>query len=134
LRYRIFEWIDTRTRHGAWSETYKNLGAPGQAAADARVLYLRDQPPSMWTVPHAKKLSAGTQPECKDIYEIRFKANNVQQRPLGYFGPDSETFTVVLWATHKGRQWTPKDFCRIASERWASIKAGTAGTAEVEID
>jgi len=134
LRYQIFEWLDPRTGAGAWSKGYGSLGPAGEAAADTRLLYLRDQPPEMWVVPHAKRLGGQVQRECKDIYEIRFKANGVQQRPLGYFSPGGGVFTIVLWATHKGRQWFRRDFCRIARSRWHAIQKGTAATAEVEID
>ncbi len=88
----------------------------------------------MWVNPHARRLAWHVNPDCKDIYEIRFKANNAQQRPMGYFGPCPGIFTIVLWATHKGKHWSPRGFCRIARERWQAIQNGTAKSLEVEID
>jgi len=88
----------------------------------------------MWIDPHARKLAWHQNPDCKDIYEIRFKAHGVQQRPLGYFGPHLGIFTVVLWATHKGNQWRPKGFCRIAKQRWQNVQNHGASIREIEID
>ncbi|UDM18819.1 hypothetical protein [Vogesella sp. XCS3] len=134
MSYKILEWIDARTDSGAFSEPYDQLNAKGQAACDTRLLYLRDQQPHMWRDPSAKKLDWSKDCDCKDIYEIRFLANNVPQRPMGYFGPNKNEFTIVIWVTHKGKQYTPKEFCAIAKKRWAEVRNGNAITREVEID
>lgn len=134
LRYQIFEWVDPRTSQGVWSSTYENLGNAGQATADIRVLYVRDQAPSMWTLPHARKLAWQSDSNCKGLYEIRFKANGLQQRPMGYFGPHPGIFTFVVWATHKGSHWKPREFCRIAKERWQEIQASAAEIRPVQFD
>ena len=47
----------------------------------ARVRYLSNTGKRDWKEPAAKKLQGVT-----DIYEIKFKANKVQYRPLGFFG------------------------------------------------
>jgi hypothetical protein len=49
-----------------------------QAKLDERLDALREL--MNWKLPLARKLTAG---ECKGLAEIRFKAKNVQQRPLG---------------------------------------------------
>lgn len=134
MRYRIHELLDHRTGAGIATEALSKLGDEGQANFDDRVIYLRDQPPPMWRDPYAKRLSAENDPQCKDIYEIRFKAQRVQQRPLGYFGPEPDIFTIVLWVTHKGKQWIPREYCRIARERWAKVRNGELHAREVEID
>lgn len=134
LRYKIYEWLDPRTDKGVWTNKYNSFSFSEQAKADARILYLRDQPPSMWVSPQAKKLSSKNNSDCKDIYEIRFKAKNVQQRPLGFFGPDDDVFTIVLWATHKGKQWDPKEYCSIAKARYEDVKNGRVKNIEIKID
>ncbi|WP_354676775.1 hypothetical protein [Cupriavidus plantarum] len=96
--------------------------------------YLRDQPPAMWRDPHAKKLSWEYDDDCKDIYEIRFKARSVQQRPMGYFGPQPGQFTIVIWVTHKGEQYDPRNFAHVAKQRWADVCEGRAAVAAIEID
>lgn len=134
MRYVIQELVDRRTGKGVASSALEKLGDVGQANFDNRLLYLRDQPPPMWRDPHAKRLSPQNDPKCKNIYEIRFSAQRVEQRPLGYFGPSLGTFTIVLWATHKGKQWIPRDYCRIANERWESLRKGELEVCEVEVD
>lgn len=134
MRYRIFERVDPRTGLGDFSQRYDQLDEAGQAAWDARILYLRDQPPAMWRDPYAKKLSWENDRDCKNLYEIRFKAQSVQQRPMGYFGTDVDQFTIVVWVTHKGSQYEPRQFCRIGRERWEQITSGCCATVEIEID
>jgi len=134
MRYRIQELLEKRTQRGVVSAELTRLGDAARAAFDDRLLYLRDQPPPGWRDPHAKRLSPDRDPKCKDIYEIRFKANRVEQRPLGYFGPEIDIFTIVLWATHKGRQWKPREYCRIANERWDEFRRGEIEAREIEID
>ena len=134
MTYKILEWICPRTGRGAFSLDYDKLGVKGEAACDERVRYLREQEPSMWRDPYAKKLSGSRDDDCRNLYEIRFKANNVQQRPMGYFGPRDNEFTVVVWVTHKGSQYSTTEFCRIAKERWGAVCSGAAKTSEVEID
>lgn len=133
-RYQLLQWVNANSVVGEWASAYDRLGDKGQAKADERLRYLRDQPPAMWLEPGAKRLGSATDKDCKDVYEIRFKANNIQQRPLGFFGPGPSQFTVVLWATHKGNQWVPKEKCRIAKERYQSIVDGKSTIAKIEID
>lgn len=133
VQHTIMEWLDDRTRDGAWTKTYETLGIKGQAAADIRLQYLRCQPKENWKAPHSKLLKSDRDNDCKEIYEIRFKANNVQQRPLGYF-IEPNFFVVVLWATHKDKAWAPRNYCNISSGRKKAINNGCALIAEIEID
>ncbi len=134
MRYTIQELVDARTGAGVATSVLHTLGEAARASFDMRLLYLRDQPPPMWRSPQAKRLSAEHDPQCKDIYEIRFKARRVEQRPLGYFGPGAGVFTIVLWATHKGSQWKPKDYCRIAREKWLHLQQHGGRTRQIEVD
>ncbi len=112
---------------------YDYLGGKGEGYCDERLRYLRDQPPTGWNDPHARMLASRHDPDCKNIYEIRFKANGVQQRPMGYFGPRNNEFTIVLWATHKDDKWDPSNFCELAKRRWKLVTDG-GETREIEID
>jgi hypothetical protein len=60
-------------------------------------------PFSDWREPVFKWLEQG-------IGEVRFKADRVQQRPLGFQGPDGrDVFTIVFPATERGDKFVPKD-------------------------
>lgn len=88
----------------------------------------------MWRDPYAKKMSWEYDDDCKDLYEIRFQANKLEQRPMGYFGPHPGQFTIVIWVTHKGKQYDPSNFARVAKQRWDDVCSGAAATQEVAID
>ncbi len=53
---------------------------------------------------------------CAGLREIKFKADGVQQRPLGYRSGDHE-FTLLFWAHEKGGRWVEKNACEKAHER-----------------
>ena len=55
---------------------------------------------------------------CAGLTEIRFLADNVQQRPLGFRSGSGE-FTVLVWAHEKGGEWVEKNACKKALERKA---------------
>jgi len=71
-----------------------------------------------WEEPPFKKLHG----ECVGLGEIRFKADNVQQRPLGFRSGPRE-FTIVFWAIEKGDKFVPRDACRRALLRKSEILA-----------
>jgi hypothetical protein len=50
------------------------------------------------------------------IYEIRFFIGNKQYRPLGCYGPDPKSFTLLIGAEEKGDKLTPKN------APWTAIK------------
>ena len=131
MRYTYKEWVDQRTSEKVFTSCYECLDDSGKAKCDARMMYLRDQPPANWVDPHAKKLASNLDEDCKGIYEIRFKANRLQQRPMGYFSEGE--FIIVLWVTHK-ESYSTRNYCTVARERWNAICAGTAQTIEIEID
>jgi len=94
-----------------------------------RVRYLANIPKRDWKKPHALKLQGAT-----DIYEIRFKANKVEQRPFGYFGPKNDEFTILEWATHKQDIYDPSDAIKTADERRKLIERGAARCVPLQID
>ncbi len=95
----------------------------------ARVRYLKNTPIGDWKEPQAIKLSG-----VKNIYEIKFFANNVQYRPLGFFGPGAKEFTIVIWATHKQRIYEPHDAIKTASTRRDYIEKGKASSVPLKVN
>jgi len=55
-------------------------------------------------IPYVKKIRG-----CDDVYELIFKINNIQYRPLGCYGPGKGEFTLLVGATKKGKIWVPTD-------------------------
>ena len=64
---------------------------------------------------------------CSGLVEIRFKADNVQQRPLGYRSGETE-FTILFWATERGNRFVPASACEKALERKKKIIDREAST------
>ncbi len=53
---------------------------------------------------------------CSGLGEIRFFADNVQQRPLGFHSGDAE-FTILFCAKEKGGKFVPLSACEKAIAR-----------------
>ena len=70
----------------------------------------------------------------KDFFEIRFKADNVQQRPIGYFCEKGINFIILIWAIEKGNKLKPEKWCEIANRRRKEIISGQATTKELKIE
>lgn len=94
-----------------------------------RVKYLANTPKRDWQEPYALKLKKVT-----DIYEIRFKANGVQFRPLGFFGPDGNEFTILIWATHKQKIYDPHDAINTADSRRKLVRTGRARCVPLKVN
>jgi hypothetical protein len=62
---------------------------------------------------------------CDGLSEIRFKANGVQQRPLGFHQTSTE-FVILFWATEKGSKFVPLSACEKALKRKQEILIGTS--------
>ena len=58
--------------------------------------------------------------ECKGLSEIRFDANNVPWRPLGFFQED-QAFTLVICASKDEHGWMPRNACALGLRRKAEI-------------
>lgn len=110
----------------------KEIDAQDEAVIQAfkvRIRYLANTPKSDWKKPHALKLQGVT-----DIYEVRFKANGVQFRPFGYFGPGAKEFTILVWATHKQDIYDPNDAIKTADTRRKDVQAGRARCVPLKVD
>lgn len=84
-----------------------------QAAFDQRLRNLSQMAPHEWREPFTKQLEG----PCDGLVEIRFKADRVQHRPLGFFGPGLMKFTILLIAREIGDRFDPRDACAIALRR-----------------
>lgn len=103
---------------GAWLEHFR-----------ARIKYLSTASIADWHTPHAKKLRG-----VEGIFEIRFKVSGIQQRPLGFFGPGTNEFTILILATHKDDVYKPSSAIDTASQRRKAVQSGEAGIAPLQID
>jgi hypothetical protein len=95
-----------------------------RANTEVALGYLKSQPKQDWRRPKAGKLSK--QGNFRDFYEIRFKAERVQQRPIGYFGPGAADFTILIWATEQGNALRPKTWYDTAMRCMTEIQEGKA--------
>jgi len=60
--------------------------------------------------------------ECSGLSEIRFDANNVPWRPLGFFqSDDGDIFILVICASKDEHGWLPRNACRLGLRRKAEI-------------
>jgi len=82
-----------------------------QAAINIRLKYLQTQ--QVWGRPDTAKLKG----KFKEIHEIRVKWQRNQYRPLGFFGPNNDDFTVLVGATEKGSKFEPKTAPEMADDR-----------------
>jgi hypothetical protein len=80
-----------------------------RAALDARMTYLRQQNRDGWVREPYDTLRDG-------VGEVRFKAETVCHRPLGFFGPGRNEFTFLFFAT-KTNVFDPPNAIDIAVER-----------------
>lgn len=97
-------------------ETYERGSTDLKAKTLSRLRILGSLPRTEWHENYLKKLSGN----CEGLSEIRFKADKVQQRPLGFFLSDTE-FVILFWATERGDKFVPKKACEIALQRKAEL-------------
>ena len=65
--------------------------------------------------------------ECAGLGEIRFKADGVQQRPLGFRSGEWQ-FTILFCAQEKGDKFVPLSACEKAHARKADVENGRSRT------
>lgn len=93
-----------------------------------RLRYLAETEKIDWHEPQAKKLKG-----VENVYEIRFKAGNIQYRPLGYFGPGKNDFTILVWAYKKQSVYTPAEAIGSAEKRGKLLRKGEAKCSALKI-
>jgi hypothetical protein len=58
----------------------------------------------------------------RELGKLRFKVAKVQHRPLGFFGPERKTFTLLIWATERDGKYDPPNVRDTALRRMAQVK------------
>lgn len=92
-------------------------GEPKMGAAFlSRLQTLSQLEAHQWELPYFRWLHG----DCRGLGEVRFKANGVQHRPLGFLSGD--TFTLLFGAKEKGGKFLPKSACEIAQARKIEIQ------------
>lgn len=99
--------------------TYDDGSGQLRARFLSRVKILAQLPRSEWHDVYFKNLSG----PCDGLSEIRFKADGVQQRPLGFHLSDLE-FVILFWAEERGGKFAPRSACEVASKRKQEILSG----------
>jgi hypothetical protein len=56
--------------------------------------------------------------------EIRFKTENVQYRPAGFFGPGEHTFSIYVGCTKMQNVYDPPNAFELARKRKANVQCG----------
>ncbi|HLC44722.1 MAG TPA: type II toxin-antitoxin system RelE/ParE family toxin [Patescibacteria group bacterium] len=95
---------------------YDDQSATVRAKFDSRLKFLAQRERAEWKREPFDILHD----ECEGLGEIRFKADGVQHRPLGFFNGE-KIFTLVLCAEEKGNKFVPKKACEIALRRKAEV-------------
>lgn len=109
-------------------EDYDRASDDLQAAFDAHWEYLEVRPRDQWVRPAAHKLRPEGKNGYREFFEFRFKAENTQQRPLGFFGPSSKQFTLLIWAIEKGSKFSPLGAVSTCESRRNSILGESASS------
>ena len=84
-----------------------------QAAFDQRIRALMQMQLQEWRDPYTKKLKG----DGSGLIEIRFFKDNVQYRPLGFFGPNRGEFTILICAIEQGDEFVPRNAIARAQRR-----------------
>jgi hypothetical protein len=99
----------------AW---YDQQTTPVRAKFLSRLRFLAQTPRDGWRREPFDLLKGAY----SELGEIRFKADRVQHRQLGFFSPGS-TFTLVFCAQEKNNRFVPKDAPAIALTRKREVEA-----------
>lgn len=97
----------------AW---YDGQSATVRAKFDSRLKFLAQRERAEWKREPFDTLHD----ECEGLGEIRFKADRVQYRPLGFFNGE-KIFTLVFCAEEKGSKFVPRNACEIALRRRTEV-------------
>ena len=96
--------------------TYERGSKKLQARFKSRLVILANLPLSEWHEGYVKSLHG----PCAGLAEIRFKADRVEQRPLGFHSGNQE-FTILFWAKEKNGRFVPLSVCETALKRKAEV-------------
>jgi len=96
---------------------YDSKSKEGKAKFFSRMRILAQLPWEEWNENFYKNLHG----DCAGLGEIRFFADNIQQRPLGYRSGKNE-FTILFCATEKGGKFVPLSACEKALVRKSELQ------------
>jgi len=113
--------IISTSRAEVMRETYDGGSTQLRARFLSRVTSLAQLSRDEWHDGYFKNLSGPGD----GLSELRFKADRVQQRPLGFHLSNAE-FVILFWATEKGGKFVPLSACEKAQKRKLEILAGTS--------
>lgn len=114
------------------NERGRDLFCQGYAAqtAQARAKFritieiLQEQPPHGWSRENGFDLLAGRKYQrYRDLGKLRVKTADAAHRPLGFFGPRPNTFTLLAWATERDGQFYPPSVLETALRRMQAVRA-----------
>lgn len=115
-------------RRNLFDEQYRDQDVTVRAEFRAVLNALRDQPMEGWCRPDFDRLSG----QYSELGKLRFKVSNVQHRPLGFFGPQQNEFTLLIWATERDGKFNPAGIQDTALERIKRIGDGRAKVYEFD--
>jgi hypothetical protein len=124
--FRSYVFPDNDDEVARW---YRSQGPKVQAKFDRRLHDLQQMAPNEWRDPYTKQLEGA----CDGLVEIRFKADRIQHRPLGFYGPRQHEFTIVFCAIEQGDRFEPADACAIALRRKDEVVTGVRVSRIVEV-
>ena len=101
-----------------------------RAKFDRRLHDLRQLKPNEWREPLTKQLEGN----CDGLVEIRFKADRVQHRPLGFYGPGRMEFTILLCAREVGDRFDPADACDRALRRRDEVLQNPRASRVIDVE
>lgn len=113
-------------------EIYDSGSDDLRAELEVELAYLSVRSREEWQRPHAAKLSKCE--EFRDFFEVRLFADRVQHRPIGFFGPGQNEFTVLLWAIEKGGKLTPAEWCKKANRLRKQLLNNQATTQPLQLE
>ena len=99
-------------------EEYKCQSPAVRADFRSLLTVLREQPLiTGWCRPNFDRLSR----RFRELGKLRLKVQNVQHRPLGFFGPTPRTFTLLAWATERDGDYDPPNVREVALKRMSLV-------------
>jgi hypothetical protein len=99
----FFEFL-TSSGRGVIADWYEDLAEEAQQDFDDLLRYLAVTPRHLWERPKFAPVSGYV-----GLGKLRFKANRIQYRPIGFFGPQQGEFTLLMGAEERGGRWVPVD-------------------------
>jgi hypothetical protein len=118
MLWTFFEFLTTGNR-GVITEWYNgDLAEEAQQDFEDLLRYLAVTPRHLWERPKFAPVAGYA-----GLGKLRFKANRIQYRPIGFFGPRVGQFTLLIGAEERGGRWNPRDAPTQALGRKSTVEA-----------